>query len=149
MDLGGIMSSLGGSANQVDTVTSAVTELVAAQGGVEGLLATLRSGGLGGVVDSWISTGSNQPVDPQQLGAALGPDTTAQLAQKTGLSIEALLPILAAVLPMVIDHLTPGGQLPPGGGIGSLDQLGGVVGSVLGQGGLGNLGGLLGGEKTS
>jgi len=149
MDLGSIMSSLGGSANQVDTVNSAVTELVAAQGGVEGLLAKLRSGGLGGVVDSWISTGSNQPVDPQQLGAALGPDTTAQLAQKTGLSIEALLPILAAVLPMVIDHLTPGGQLPPGGGVGSLDQLGGVVGSVLGQGGLGNLGGLLGREKTS
>jgi uncharacterized protein YidB (DUF937 family) len=70
------------------------------------------------VVDSWISTGANQPVDPQQLGSALGPDTTAQLAQKTGLSIEALLPILAAVLPLVIDHLTPGGQLPPGGGIG-------------------------------
>jgi uncharacterized protein YidB (DUF937 family) len=147
MDLGSMLSQVGGAGDATQQVTAAVTELVAQHGGVDGLVTTLRNGGLGDAVDSWISTGPNRPVDPQQLGAALGPGTTQQLAQKTGLSIDQLLPILASVLPLVIDHLTPGGSLPAGGGIGSLDELGGVVGTVLGQGGLGSLGGLLGQNK--
>jgi uncharacterized protein YidB (DUF937 family) len=41
-------------------------------GGVDGLVDKLRAGGLDQEVDSWVSTGTNQPVDPQRLGAALG-----------------------------------------------------------------------------
>jgi uncharacterized protein YidB (DUF937 family) len=146
MDLGSVFSSLtAGGGIDPARITTAVSELFESKGGVDGLVATLRNGGLGGVVDSWISTGSNQPADPQQLGAALGPDTTQQLAQKTGLSVEALLPILAALLPMIIDHLTPGGQLPQGGGTGSLNDLGGLLGGMLG--GQGGLGGLFGGSE--
>jgi len=143
MDLGSAFSSLTGGGADPSKLISAVTELFQSKGGVDGLVSTLRAGGLGGAVDSWLSTGSNQPADPQQLGAALGPDTTQQLAAKTGLSVEALLPMLAAFLPMIIDHLTPGGQLPPGGGVGSINDLGGLLGGLMGGGGLG---GLLGGS---
>jgi uncharacterized protein YidB (DUF937 family) len=147
MDLGSVFSNLtAGGGIDPARITAAVTELFQSKGGVDGLIATLRNGGLGGVVDSWISTGSNQPADPQQLGAALGPDTTQQLAQKTGLSVEALLPILAALLPMIIDHLTPGGQLPKDGGTGSLNDLGGLLGGMLG--GQGGLGGMFGGGEN-
>jgi uncharacterized protein YidB (DUF937 family) len=73
-------------------------------------------------------------VEPAQLGAALGPDTVNQLAAKTGLSVESLLPMLAMFLPMVIDHLTPGGKLPEGGGAGSLDDIGGLIGGLFGKG---------------
>ena len=148
MDLGSAFSNLtGGGSVDPAQLTTAVGDLFASKDGVDGLIATLRSGGLGGAVDSWISTGPNQAVDPQQLGAALGPETVGQLSQKTGLSIEALLPVLAGLLPMIIDHLTPGGQLPQGGGVGSLGDLGGLIGGLLGggQGGLGGLGDLLGG----
>jgi uncharacterized protein YidB (DUF937 family) len=144
MDLSNLMSSMTGGGADPAKLASAVTELVQSKGGVDGLVAALKDGGLGGAVDSWISTGSNQPVDPQALSAALGPDTTQQLAAKTGLSIESLLPLLAGFLPMIIDHLTPGGQLPPGGGTGSVNDLGGLLGGILGGGGLG---GMLGGEN--
>ena len=105
-------------------------------------ISTLRAGGLGGVVDSWVSTGSNEPVEPQQLGAALGPDTVNQLSAKTGLSVEALLPLLAGFLPMIIDHLTPGGKVPQGGAAARQPDIGDLLGGILG----GGLGGILGGR---
>ena len=103
-------------------------------GGIDGLVTRLRDGGLDQEVDSWVSTGPNEPVDPQRLGDALGPETVQRLANGTGLDIQALLPLLAMFLPQLIDMLTPNGQTPSGG----LDD-------ALGSGGLGDLGGLLGG----
>jgi len=129
-------------------------------GGIDGLIAKLRAGGLGDAVDSWVSTGENQQVDPQRLGAALGPDTVQQLSNGSGLDISALLPLLAAFLPQLVNMLTPNGQTPAGGldqaaGSGGLGDLGGLLGGLMGgsAGGasiedvLGGLGGLLGGDK--
>jgi hypothetical protein len=107
-----------------------------------------------------VSTGQNQPVDPQRLGAALGPDTVQRLSSKSGLDIAALLPLLAAFLPQLVNMLTPSGQTPAGGldqaaRSGGLGDLGGLLGGLMGgsSGGasiedvLGGLGGLLGGDK--
>jgi len=102
-------------------------------GGLDGLVAKLRDGGLDHEVDSWVSTGPNQSVEPERLGDALGPETVQRLSNKTGLDVSALLPLLAAFLPQLINMLTPNGQTPSGG-----------LNSALG-GGLGDLGGLLGG----
>ena len=145
MDVSSLLAGLGGAEGGVDPakLVNGVQEVFASQGGVDGLLAKLRAGGLGGVVDSWVSTGSNQPVEPAQLGAALGPDTVDALAAKTGLSIQTLLPMLAAFLPMIIDHLTPNGQAPKPGEPANQPDLGGLLGGLLGGGGLG---GLLGGK---
>lgn len=138
-----------------------------AQGGVDGLLAKLREAGLGDQVDSWISTGPNQPIDPQQLRSAIGDDGAQRLAGATGLDLSALLPMLAAFLPQIIDMLTPDGTVPAGGlngaTVAGLPDLGGLLGGVLGgaaaggtsgatgAGGLddllGGLGGMLGGDK--
>ena len=103
-------------------------------GGLDGLVGRLREGGLNDEVDSWVSTGENRSVDPQRLGDALGPETVQRLSNGTGLAINALLPLLAAFLPQLINMLTPNGRTPDGG----LDN-------ALGSGGLGDLGGLLGG----
>jgi uncharacterized protein YidB (DUF937 family) len=144
MDLSNVLGGLGAGGAQVDPnqLISGVQEVFASKGGVEGLISSLRAGGLGGVVDSWVSTGTNEPVEPQQLGAALGPDTVNQLSAKTGLSIETLLPLLAAFLPMIIDHLTPDGQVPKGGPAGGQADIGDLLGGILG----GGLGGILGGR---
>jgi uncharacterized protein YidB (DUF937 family) len=103
-------------------------------GGIDGLMTRLRDGGLNDEVDSWVSTGPNQPVEPQRLGDALGPETVQRLSNGSGIDIQALLPLLAAFLPQLIDMLTPDGQTPSGG-----------LNDALGSGGLGDLGGLLGG----
>ena len=147
MDLSNLVNSLTGASGASGTDPGAaiagVQQLIDQHGGVDGLLQKLRDGGLGGVVDSWVSTGPNQPVEPQQLGAALGPDTVNQLSANTGISIQSLLPMLAAFLPMLINHLTPTGQAPKSGDATNQPDLGGLLGGLLGGGGLG---GILGGR---
>ena len=81
-------------------------------GGLGGLLDKLQNGGLGNVVNSWVGPGQNQPVSPNQLGPALGPDIIKTLAQRSGLSEEELTRQLSQVLPGLVDRLTPSGRLP-------------------------------------
>ena len=89
MDVSNLLAGLTGEGGADPTqLADGVQEVFASQGGVEGLLAKLRDGGLGSHVDSWVSTGANEPVEPAQLGAALGPDTVNQLASSTGISIQ-------------------------------------------------------------
>ena len=121
------------------------------EGGLDALVGKLRAAGLHDAVDSWVSTGGNQAVEPARLGEALGPETVNRLSASSGLSIEALLPMLAAFLPQIIDMLTPDGATPNGGLNGSMPDLGGLLGGLLGgtggaagQSGMPDLGGLLG-----
>jgi uncharacterized protein YidB (DUF937 family) len=126
------------------------------EGGLDALVGKLRAAGLGGAVDSWVSTGANQPVEPARLGDALGPDAVNRLSSQSGLSVQALLPMLAMFLPQIIDMLTPDGTTPSGGlndaATTAMPDLGGLLGGLLGgsggtagQAGLPDLGGLLGG----
>jgi uncharacterized protein YidB (DUF937 family) len=81
-------------------------------GGLGGLLDKFQKGGLGDVINSWVGSGPNKPVSPNQLGPALGPDIIKTLAQRSGLSEEELTRQLSQVLPGLVDKLTPNGRLP-------------------------------------
>ena len=135
-DLSNLMGQLGGSGQDPAAALGGIASAVQAEGGLDGLLAQLRAGGLGDAVDSWVSTGANQSVDPARLGDALGPDTVSRLAQGSGVDIGSLLPMLAAFLPQIIDMLTPDGTTPAGGLNGSpMPDLGSILGGVLGGSG--------------
>ena len=100
-------------------------------GGLGGLLEKFQQSGLGDVAASWVSTGQNQPISPDQLGNALGPDILGGLAQQMGMSTGDTAGQLSQILPQLIDQLTPNGQVPQGGlDIGGLD-LGGLLGGLL------------------
>lgn len=90
--------------------------LLQQSGGLSGLVQQLSSSGLGDVVQSWVGTGANLPVSPEQISQALGPDILSSLASKVGLSGDSLNGALAQMLPSVVDKLTPGGQLPTDNG---------------------------------
>jgi uncharacterized protein YidB (DUF937 family) len=81
-------------------------------GGLGALVEKFRQGGLEDLIKSWIGTGPNRPVAPNQLQRALGPDTVAQLERETGMPREDLLSQLSRFLPEVIDKLSPDGKLP-------------------------------------
>jgi uncharacterized protein YidB (DUF937 family) len=81
-------------------------------GGLANLIQGFDKEGLGELMSSWIGTGENKAVTPEQVGRGLGPARVQEVAQRSGLSMESLLPVLAAALPMVIDALTPKGQVP-------------------------------------
>ena len=134
MDLSNLLSSVTEATGGADPaqLASAVQETFASKGGVDGLMTTLRQGGLGGAVDSWVSTGTNEAVEPQQLGAALGPENVNQISAKSGLPVEALLPLLATFLPMIIDMLTPDGNAPQTGADHGMGQIGDILGGLLG-----------------
>ncbi len=81
-------------------------------GGLGGLLDRLRSSGQGEVADSWVGTGANAPIEPHQLGNALGQTTISDLARQSGMTEQEVLSQLSRVLPGVVDKLTPGGRIP-------------------------------------
>ncbi len=109
-----------------DALMGMVGSLLQQQGGLGGLLGTLEKAGLGDAAKSWVGTGENLPVSPDALVNALGGSgQLAQLAQGLGLDGSQVSGLLAKALPMIIDQMTPGGQLPAEqGGQGDLLQAG-------------------------
>lgn len=81
-------------------------------GGMNGLVQAFHSNGLGGLVNSWVGTGENQSVSPDQIQQALGSGPVQALAQKLGVSPEEASSKLSQLLPTVMDKLTPNGAVP-------------------------------------
>ena len=82
---------------------------------LQDLLTQFEERGYGGIVRSWLSTSDNEPIGADQVGAALGMEKVADIANRTGLAPETLLQELARLLPTIIDVLSPQGALPARG----------------------------------
>ncbi len=108
----------GGSAPQQQTATAPPTAGSGGlAGGLGGLLDRLSGAGHGETVQSWLGPGTNAPIPPDRLGAALGQTTISDLARHAGMSEQQLLAELSRVLPGVVDKLTPNGRIPSAGEI--------------------------------
>jgi uncharacterized protein YidB (DUF937 family) len=83
-------------------------------GGLGGLLDQFVKGGLGEQVGSWVSTGKNLPVSAEDLARVLGQGQLQDIAQRAGISPDAVGGSLASILPELVDKLTPGGHMPQG-----------------------------------
>ncbi len=105
--LGGLLG--GGSAGSALGGGSAGSVL---SGGLNDLLKQLEQGGQGDVAKSWVGTGPNKAIAPDDLANALGSDRINQLMQVSGMSRDDLLNGLSQHLPGVVDQLTPGGRVP-------------------------------------
>ena len=88
-------------------------------GGLAGIVQSFQKSGLGDIVNSWVSTGENLPVTPDQIKQGLGSDFLSQLAGKAGVSPDAASAQLSNFLPDVIDKATPNGKIEASG----IDQL--------------------------
>jgi uncharacterized protein YidB (DUF937 family) len=87
------------------------------EGGLGGLIQKFQTAGLGGTISSWVGTGENQAVAPDALHGVLGNDLVQQIAAKTGLPVDQLLPQIAQHLPQLVDGMTPNGEVPAGGSL--------------------------------
>jgi uncharacterized protein YidB (DUF937 family) len=118
--LDGIIKGLGGKffggASQGDLIEQVISLINNPQtGGLSGLVEQFTGKGMGGLVSSWIGTGENQPVSGEQIEQAFGSEKIQEIAQKLGISGTKASGGLAALLPQVIDKLTPDGQVPDSG----------------------------------
>ena len=102
---GGVRGKLGG-------LLSGASAGSVLSGGLGDLVERFRQNGQGQAADSWVKTGPNQQLGPDQLEQAIGPDVLNTLSQQTGLSREELLSRLTRELPAAVDKFTPEGRLP-------------------------------------
>jgi uncharacterized protein YidB (DUF937 family) len=129
-------SSQGGGA-QSGLIAAAMEFVNNQPGGLNGLIQRFHENGAGDIVSSWVGTGENKPISSDTVTNVLGSDAVSQIAQKAGLSGDQVSGMLATVLPHLVNHATPDGQVPADGKL----DLSSVLGSL---GGLGGLAGLFG-----
>ena len=103
-----------------------------ALGGLGQLTGMFQQAGLGHLMESWIGTGANLPISPQQLVQVLGNDKIMALAGQFGLSPDQVVGQLTHLLPSIIDHLTPHGQAPQGG-LGDATQIISALSGLFGK----------------
>ncbi len=108
---GGLLGGQGGNQNALSAVLSMVNNH---PGGLPGLLSAFQQNGLSGAVSSWVSSGPNQPVSGTDVQSALGSSQIQEVASKLGVPPEMASTVVAQLLPTVVDHLTPNGQVPSG-----------------------------------
>lgn len=97
---------------QHESLVQGATEMFGNYGSLLQLFHHGESQGLGGLLQSWIGNGANQPIDPGQLQNLVGPDKITELANRAGVSRGVAQAALSRILPVLVDKLTPNGQLP-------------------------------------
>jgi uncharacterized protein YidB (DUF937 family) len=97
-------------------------------GGLAGLTSQFKAAGLDKIISSWIGTGENLPISAAQLTEALGGSKIRDIAAGAGLSESNAAGQLAAILPGLIDKLTPDGTIPSQGNL--LSQVGSLLSAL-------------------
>jgi uncharacterized protein YidB (DUF937 family) len=101
-----ISSSLGGDKSQ-----SLLQTVITQAGGLQGLASRFNTSGMADMFNSWVGTGENGAIKPEQIDAVLGNQTVQQIAQKLGIDTNQARQALAQLLPQAVDQLTPTGAI--------------------------------------
>ena len=145
----GFLDSILGGQNQSgddprgpNPILGVLTGLLAQNGGIQGLLNKFTQAGHDDKVKSWISTGENEPISPDQVQNVIGQDQISAIAAKLGVDPAQASQLLAKFLPTVVDKLTPNGHVDPNAD--HHQNLAGLLPSLLQSFGGGNLSGMFG-----
>jgi uncharacterized protein YidB (DUF937 family) len=103
-----------------------VMQFINSKGGIQNVLGLFGGSGAGDQAQSWAADGPNAEITPEQVTQALGPDVD-QIAQQAGVEPSQAASGIAAVLPKVIDTMTPGGNVP------SSNDISSIIGNLLGK----------------
>jgi uncharacterized protein YidB (DUF937 family) len=117
--VGQVSGALAGAAPGAGPVHPGLLEVVTAMlsnsqangtSGLQGLVQQFEQQGLGHLVQSWIGTGENLAITPDQVQAVLGEPHIQAVARQLGLSTADVTNQLAGLLPHAVDAATPGGS---------------------------------------
>ncbi len=117
--LGQILASLGGGEHQQsgEAVHGALKDVLGLEqpSGIAGLIGQFAGNGFAEHAQSWISAGHNLPITAEQVQQVLSNQQVAALVARTGIPVDALMPLVAKILPHAVDHATPEGTVPDSG----------------------------------
>lgn len=119
-----------------------VTGFIGQHGGIEGVVQKFAAHGMGEKAQQWVGNGPNPTITGEHVQQVFGDETVQQVATKLGVPPTQAASGLAALLPAVIDKLTPNGQSVSGA-----DLENNIAGLLKGGGaglGLGDLARLFG-----
>lgn len=108
-----MLNSLGGG-NQAQSASllTAAMSMLQQHGGLSGVLDMFRQSGMSQHADSWVGTGANMPVSADQVQQVFGQESMSRVASQLGQSPGQAGSLMAQLLPELINHLTPQGQIP-------------------------------------
>jgi uncharacterized protein YidB (DUF937 family) len=110
--LGGAGGSLGGLGGMLGGLLAGGAAGSVLSGGLNDLLKQFQDKGHGDAASTWVGSGDNKQIAPDDLANALGADQINTMMAHSGLSRDELLQGLSKQLPDVINHLTPAGRVP-------------------------------------
>lgn len=124
-------SLTGGQQNNLGQL-QAVWNWVQEQGGVEVLISKFQQGGLGEILSTWLSNGSNQSVSSDAIKSAFSSQELQSLADKLGTDVNGASGTLSELLPQLVDKISPQGEVhPEATGSNSQLDLGSLVDSIF------------------
>ena len=109
--LGGLTGRSGGGTGNI--LLQLALSMLQQQGGLEGVLGKFRQAGMGAQADSWVGTGQNMNISPDQLQQVFGSGELSDIASKLGMSQDQAGSAMSQVLPELINQLTPQGEVTP------------------------------------
>ncbi len=104
-------SSSGGQQQQPNGMMSILQEVLARNGGVQGLISRFTNAGYGEHAQSWVQ-GDPRPLTGNQVNDVFAPDEINGWASKLGVDPNKMRTVLAEAIPHAVDHLTPNGEVP-------------------------------------
>ena len=109
--LSSILGGLTGGRGTGNILLQLALSMLQQQGGLGNVLGKFREAGMGAQADSWVSTGQNVNISPNQLEQVFGSGALNDIASKLGMSQEQAGSAMAQMMPELINQLTPQGQV--------------------------------------
>ena len=108
----GASNTSGETETQSQNLLNGALAMLQSMGGIDGLVKKFQQSGLGDLAASWVGTGENKSILPDQLASILGKDQISALAQQAGIPESQGASVLSQILPAMVDKLTPDGKAP-------------------------------------
>ena len=105
-------SSFGGKGALMAMLLPLAMQWVQRSGGIGGVLDQFRKKGYSQQAASWVSTGENEVLEPQAIDEVVGTDELSRLSRQLGVGNEEVASGMAQILPEMVNHLTPQGEVP-------------------------------------
>jgi uncharacterized protein YidB (DUF937 family) len=110
--LGQVLGGGGGTRDMTAGMSGRGAGMGGGLGGLGALLEQMQQAGLGDQARSWVGTGQNMPVSPDSMSQIFGEGGIGAIARQAGLTPQETSEGLSELLPDVVNHVTPTGEVP-------------------------------------